>query len=74
MEFIPDRKGQSIPQVPGNLEDVLKALEADHEYLTKGDVFTTDLIENWIDYKRERELKPLAMRPHPYDFELYYGV
>jgi glutamine synthetase len=71
---LPPEEAKSIPQVPGNLEDVLKALEADHDYLTKGDVFSIDLIENWIDYKRERELKPLAMRPHPYEFELYYGV
>jgi glutamine synthetase len=71
---LPAEEAKSIPQVPGNLESVLQALEADHEYLLKGDVFTTDLIETWIDYKRERELKPLAMRPHPYEFELYYGV
>ncbi len=71
---LPAEEAKSIPQVPGNLEDVLQALEADHEYLLQGDVFTKDLIETWIDYKREKELKPLAMRPHPYEFELYYGV
>jgi glutamine synthetase len=53
---------------------VLQALEADHEYLMEGNVFTKDLIETWIDYKREKEIKPLALRPHPYEFELYYGV
>jgi glutamine synthetase len=53
---------------------VLQALENDHEYLMEGNVFTKDLIETWIDYKREKEIKPLAQRPHPYEFELYYGV
>ncbi|MTA84141.1 MAG: type I glutamate--ammonia ligase, partial [Actinobacteria bacterium] len=63
-----------IPQVPGTLEEVLQALEADHDYLLAGDVFTKDLIETWISYKREKEIAPLALRPHPYEFELYYGV
>ena len=71
---LPAEEAKSIPQVPGSLGDVLQALEADHEYLTQGGVFTQELLENWIDYKRERELKPLAQRPHPYEFELYYGV
>jgi glutamine synthetase len=71
---LPPEEAKLIPQVPGTLEEVLKALEADHEYLLAGDVFTKDLIETWIDYKREKEIAPLAMRPHPYEFELYYGV
>jgi glutamine synthetase len=71
---LPPEEAKLIPQVPGNLEDVLKALEADHDYLLQGDVFTKDLIETWVDYKREKEIKPLALRPHPYEFELYYGV
>ena len=71
---LPAEEAKLIPQVPGNLEDVLKALEADHDYLLAGDVFTKDLIETWIDYKRENEIKPLALRPHPYEFELYFGV
>ena len=71
---LPPEEAKNIPQVPGNLEDVLKALEADHDYLLAGDVFTKDLIETWVDYKREKEIKPLALRPHPYEFELYYGV
>jgi len=60
--------------VPGSLDAVLTALEADNEYLQAGGVFPLDLIETWIDYKREKELKPMAQRPHPYEFELYYGV
>jgi glutamine synthetase len=71
---LPAEEAKLIPQVPGNLEAVLQALEADHDYLLAGDVFTKDLIETWIDYKREKEIKPLALRPHPYEFELYYGV
>jgi glutamine synthetase len=71
---LPAEELKNIPQVPGSLEEVLKALEADHEYLLAGDVFTKDLLETWIDYKREKEIKPFAQRPHPYEFELYYGV
>jgi glutamine synthetase len=71
---LPPEEAKNIPQVPGSLEEVLKALEADHEYLLAGDVFTKDLIETWIDYKREKEIKQFAQRPHPFEFELYYGV
>ena len=71
---LPAEEAKNIPQVPGSLDEVLRALEADHDYLLAGDVFTKDLIETWIDYKREREIKPFAQRPHPYEFELYYGV
>jgi glutamine synthetase len=71
---LPPEEANLIPQVPGTLEEVLQALEADHDYLLEGDVFTKDLIETWISYKREKEIAPLALRPHPYEFELYYGV
>ena len=70
---LPAEEAKLIPQVPGSLGEVLTALENDHEYLLKGGVFTKDLIETWIDYKREKEIKPLAQRPHPYEFELYYS-
>jgi glutamine synthetase len=70
---LPPEEAKNIPQVPGDLESVLQALEADHDYLLQGDVFTKDLIENWIDYKRVNEIKPLSLRPHPYEFELYFG-
>jgi glutamine synthetase len=63
-----------IKSTPGSLGEVLTALENDHEFLLKGDVFTPDLIETWIDYKRERELAQVALRPHPYEFHLYYDV
>ena len=71
---LPAEEAKAIPGVQGSLEQVLVGLENDHGFLLEGDVFTKDLIENWIDYKREKELKPMAQRPHPYEFELYYGV
>ncbi|MBN2029579.1 type I glutamate--ammonia ligase [bacterium] len=60
------------PKVPGSLEEALKALKEDHAFLTEGGVFTDDLIEAWIKYKTEFEIEPLTLRPHPYEFELYY--
>lgn len=57
---------------PGSLAEAIDALEADHKFLTAGGVFTDDLIETWITWKRENELGPLALRPHPYEFSLYY--
>jgi glutamine synthetase len=61
-----------IPHVPGSLAEALDSLEADHEYLTRGGVFTDDAIQAWIEYKRENEIKELSLRPHPYEFYLYY--
>ncbi|MBI1723496.1 MAG: type I glutamate--ammonia ligase, partial [Gemmatimonadetes bacterium] len=63
-----------VKNTPGSLGEVLAALEADHDFLLKGDVFTPDLIETWIEYKREKEVKPMALRPHPYEFFLYYDA
>ena len=63
-----------VKNTPGSLAEVLAALEADHDFLLKGDVFTSDLIETWISYKREKEVKPMALRPHPYEFFLYYDA
>ncbi|MEU8382373.1 type I glutamate--ammonia ligase [Streptosporangium sp. NPDC048865] len=71
---LPPEEARNIPQVPGSLTDVLAALEADHEYLLEGGVFTPDLIETWIAYKRENEIDPIRLRPHPHEFELYYDV
>ncbi|MDP4173940.1 MAG: type I glutamate--ammonia ligase [Bacteroidota bacterium] len=65
---------KNVPSTPGSLEDALKALADDHEYLTKGDVFTEDVIETWIKYKMDKEVKPMALQPHPYEFSLYYDV
>ena len=63
-----------LNQVPGSLDEVLDALEADHDWLLKGDVFTQDVIDTWLAYKRENELDPLRLRPHPYEFTLYYDI
>jgi glutamine synthetase len=71
---LPPDEAQSIAQVPGSLEAVLGTLEADHAYLTEGGVFTEDLIQTWITYKRENEIDPMRLRPHPHEFELYYDV
>ena len=64
----------SVQQVPGSLDDVLDALEADHQFLTRGDVFTGDLIETWLDYKRSREIDEVRLRPHPYEYYLYFDA
>ena len=53
---------------------VLDELEKDHEFLLKGDVFSRDLLESWVAYKRENEVNPVAMRPHPHEFSLYYDI
>jgi glutamine synthetase len=65
---------KDVPSVPGSLEAALNALEADHEFMLKGDVFTQDAIDTWIEYKRKREVDPVRMRPHPYEFMLYYDI
>ncbi len=64
----------SIGQVPGSLEASLSALEADHDFLLQGGVFTSDLIETWIAYKRETEIDAVRLRPHPAEFALYYDA
>ncbi|MBN1465469.1 type I glutamate--ammonia ligase, partial [candidate division KSB1 bacterium] len=61
-----------IPHVPGSLEESLNALETDFKFLLAGGVFTEDVIRTWIDYKRDNEVLPLKLRPHPYEFFLYY--
>ena len=63
-----------IAKLPHSLDQALDALEEDHEYLTEGDVFTPDLIDTWIEYKRDNEVVPMRLRPHPYEFELYYDL
>jgi glutamine synthetase len=60
--------------MPGSLDEALNALEADHEFLMKGDVFTQDAIDTWLNYKRTREVDALRLRPHPYEFFLYYDI
>jgi glutamine synthetase len=64
----------SVPQVPGSLAEALDALEADHEFLLKGGVFSEELIRTWIDWKRENEIDVVRLRPHPAEFTLYYDA
>ena len=71
---LPPEEMADIAQVPTSLDAVLNALEADQDYLTVGNVFTPDLIETWIDYKRNQEILPIQHRPHPHEFELYYDI
>jgi glutamine synthetase len=61
-----------IPSTPGSLEEALEALEKDHSFLTDTGVFTEDFIQNWIEYKLDNEVNPMRLRPHPYEFSLYY--
>ena len=61
-----------VPTAPGSLEEALNALEDDQEFLLKGDVFTQDVIDTWLEYKREHELDEMRLRPHPYEFYLYF--
>jgi glutamine synthetase len=63
-----------IKSTPGSLGEVLDALEQDHDWLLRGDVFTADVIETWLKYKRERELAPVNLRPVPYEFFLYFDL
>jgi glutamine synthetase len=72
-ELPPDELAE-IDQVPTSLGAVLDALEADHDFLTEGNVFTPDVIATWIDYKRSSEIAPVQLRPHPHEFELYYDI
>ena len=60
--------------MPGSLEDALDALEKDHQFLLKGDVFTEELLQTYIEYKREKEVNAIRLRPHPFEFALYYDI
>jgi glutamine synthetase len=63
-----------VPSTPGSLEEALDALEEDSEFMMKGDVFTEDVIDMWINYKRENEVDAVKLRPHPYEFMLYFDI
>jgi len=71
---MPPEELQNVPSTPESLGAALRALESDHEYLLKGDVFTEDVIHTWINYKIDREIRPMALQPHPFEFGLYYDV
>ena len=64
----------NVPSVPGSLPEALRALEQDHDFLLKGDVFTEDVVETWVEYKTSQEIDELRLRPHPYEFALYYDA
>ena len=71
---LPPEELAEIPSAPGSLEEALEALKADQEFLMKGDVFTQDAIDMWIDYKTENEINDVKLRPHPHEFYLYYDI
>jgi glutamine synthetase len=71
---LPPAELAKVPQVPGSLDAVLAALEADHEFLLAGGVFTPDVIDTWVSYKRENEIDPIRLRPHPWEFYMYYDI
>jgi len=64
----------SIPSMPGSLEDALHALQRDHAFLLKGEVFTEELLRTYVEYKRLKEVDAIRLRPHPYEFALYYDI
>jgi glutamine synthetase len=72
-DLSPEEAG-NIRQVPGSLGDALLALESDNAFLRKGDVFTDDVIQTWIEYKRTREIDTIKLRPHPWEFYLYFDT
>jgi glutamine synthetase len=71
---LPPEELAEIPSAPGALDEALDALKADSGFLLKGDVFTRDVIDRWIEYKIESEINPVRLRPHPYEFHLYYDI
>ncbi len=71
---LPPKEAAKIKTMPGSLDQALKALKDDHDYLTKGGVFSEDLIDTWMTYKKEKEIDPMRLRPHPYEFFLYYDI
>jgi glutamine synthetase len=71
---LPPEELANVPSLPGSLDEALTALENDHDFLLKGDVFSTQMIEKWMSYKLEKEITPLRLRPHPLEFSMYYDI
>ena len=71
---LPPEEMAKVPKAPGTLDEALDALEGDHKFLLEGDVFTKDVIETYLSYKRSREIDEIRLRPHPYEFFLYYDI
>jgi glutamine synthetase len=65
---------KAVPSMPASLDEALDCLESDYEFLLKGDVFTAELIDTYIQYKRKNEAEAIRLRPHPYEFHLYYDI
>jgi glutamine synthetase len=63
-----------VKSMPASLDQALDALEKDHDFLLRGDVFTKDVIETWLDYKRKKEVDAIRLRPHPHEFALYFDI
>lgn len=71
---LPPAVAETIKSTPETLQQALDALESDHAFLLRGDVFTKDVIETWLSFKRDKEVDVIALRPHPYEFHLYYDI
>jgi glutamine synthetase len=71
---LPPAEAANIARVPGSLDESLAALREDHAFLLEGDVFTPDVIETWLEYKTEAEIDAIRLRPHPWEFQLYYDI
>ena len=71
---LPPEELAEIPSAPGSLDEALAALDKDKEFLLKGDVFTQDVIDTWIEYKIENEINAVKLRPHPHEFFLYFDI
>jgi glutamine synthetase len=71
---LPAEELSKVATTPGSLEDAVTALERDHEFLLRGDVFSEELVQTWIQYKRDNEIEPLRLRPHPHEFSLYFDA
>ncbi|MBL8149699.1 MAG: type I glutamate--ammonia ligase [Blastocatellia bacterium] len=71
---LPAEELQKVPRLPGSLEESLRALESDHEFLLKGDVFSEELVSRWIEYKSRKEVDLLRQRPHPLEFAMYFDI
>jgi len=71
---LPPAEAKQVKSTPGSLDQALDALERDHAFLLRGDVFTRDVIETWLEYKRKKEIDAIRLRPHPHEFHLYYDI
>ena len=73
-DFATPEELKAVPSMPASLDEALQCLEEDHDFLLKDDVFTEELLETWITYKQKNEADAVRLRPHPYEFALYYDI